>query len=716
MLVLQDHYTDTMEAEMGKLAHLGSTYDWHSPFEVAKSWAGRILGLRLEEETLQQVLLLVQLSNNSSADRSEDSADKDPQPRNGTAKISEGAPQKGAVRDPKPTTSTSTPQSVGTMTEQRGDWSPVMEEERKGHPHPSPSTSVSTETPQMTEPKYQRPARTPLNTRTTQNPPINPCIIHTPDPILDLTSEELDSVLVDQRENAPPTAQLIQTDSGLTPVRVTKVKEPYQTRLDLSSYSCRLHSRLQNSDFHRWRSGSPDKLFQVVAFEGTQNLLAINMYICKHHKFIPELPVAKFRVEGDNVHWTPATARHVLRHWFEYEGNKNFVVLVKNFKLTYPQFALLNRGLTFVPTKGINMNIKEQGRWDIQQYHRSLKLAAYYQGKENDQLPPFTLKSDWTQPNSKLPQEIPALIRADLNYLNLAFQMCRVRPNFNMEEDRALMELKQNNHIIIKPADKGSAVVVMDREQYLWEGYRQLNNNTYYNKLNGPIYPDTVPLVEKIIQTLHDKKFITTKQKKYLLSSSEPRARLFYLLPKIHKDPAKWSKSFESPPGRPIVSDCSSDTYFAAEFLDFYLNPLSTTHPSYIKDTYDFVEKVMKLHVPQEAMLFTMDVDSLYANIHTREGMQAIKNKLQQNPDKERPDEELLQLLFNSIQLYLYSASLQQGHLKALYIIKSRLYKHVEKTQQIPLEQAIGNSGEEKLPLTEETSSRTRLRVDGHLP
>ncbi|KAF3686072.1 hypothetical protein EXN66_Car022532 [Channa argus] len=42
------------------------------------------------------------------------------------------------------------------------------------------------------------------------------------------------------------------------------------------------------------------------------------------------------------------------------------------------------------------------------------------------------------------------------------------------------------------------------------------------------------------------------------------------------------------------------------------------------------------------------------------------------------------------------------------------MYK--ERTQQLPLEQAIGNSGEEKLPLTEETSSRTRLRVDGHLP
>ncbi|KAF3694379.1 hypothetical protein EXN66_Car010055 [Channa argus] len=44
-------------------------------------------------------------------------------------------------------------------------------------------------------------------------------------------------------------------------------------------------------------------------------------------------------------------------------------------------------------------------------------------------------------------------------------------------------------------------------------------------------------------------------------------------------------------------------------------------------------------------------------------------------------------------------------------------FKHMQ--TNIPLEQALGDSGEEKLPFKnkkEETSSRTRLKVDGHLP
>ena len=115
----------------------------------------------------------------------------------------------------------------------------------------------------------------------------------------------------------------------------------------------------------------------------------------------------------------------------------------------------------------------------------------------------------------------------------------------------------------------------MDREQYLWEGYRQLHDTTYYTKLPRPIYTDTVPLVSEIVNSLWNKKLIDYKQRNYLIGDTEPRPRLFYMLPKIHKDPALWSKPHVIPPGRPIVSDCSSETYHTAEYLDYYLYPLS---------------------------------------------------------------------------------------------------------------------------------------------
>lgn len=51
--------------------------------------------------------------------------------------------------------------------------------------------------------------------------------------------------------------------------------------------------------------------------------------------------------------------------------------------------------------------------------------------------------------------------------------------------------------------DKGSAVVIPDREQYLEEGSRQLNDKTYYMKFTKTsIYLQTIPMVEKIINNL----------------------------------------------------------------------------------------------------------------------------------------------------------------------------------------------------------------------
>ncbi len=42
----------------------------------------------------------------------------------------------------------------------------------------------------------------------------------------------------------------------------------------------------------------------------------------------------------------------------------------------------------------------------------------------------------------------------------------------------------QNEEIIIKQADKGKAVVVQNRSDYLKEGFRQLSDNRFYIKLD----------------------------------------------------------------------------------------------------------------------------------------------------------------------------------------------------------------------------------------
>lgn len=282
---------------------------------------------------------------------------------------------------------------------------------------------------------------------------------------------------------------------------------------------------------------------------------------------------------------------------------------------------------------------------DIQDYHRRLKLATYFEGKRKEERLPFTDNSNWTPNLGSLPPPIRSLIQADLYAIKNLNWRTKDRPNLSSAETMALKQLKNNSHIIIKPADKGSAVVIMDREQYKWEAQRQLNNPKHYKKLQGPIFYETITMVNQILEQMYTEGFINQKQKQYLLGSMDPRPRRFYLLPKIHKDPAKWSKPFEIPPGRPIVSDCNSDTYQTAEFIEYYLNPISVKHPSYIKDMYDFLEKIKKLHLPTNCILFTIDIDSLYTNIETKSGIEIIKKYLNKFPDPKRPDSHLIKLL-----------------------------------------------------------------------
>ena len=70
----------------------------------------------------------------------------------------------------------------------------------------------------------------------------------------------------------------------------------------------------------------------------------------------------------------------------------------------------------------------------------------------------------------------------------------------------ALKELKQNADIVIKPADKGSAIVIMDRDDYVLEAERQLNVSKHYKEISEPQFPKTCEIFNHILKTMPLKK------------------------------------------------------------------------------------------------------------------------------------------------------------------------------------------------------------------
>lgn len=74
---------------------------------------------------------------------------------------------------------------------------------------------------------------------------------------------------------------------------------------------------------------------------------------------------------------------------------------------------------------------------------------------------PFTPKSEWTPRMIQLPPGIRKLIRANLYALRSINWNVRDTLNLLASEVRALKQLKVNKNIVIKPAGKGSAVVIL---------------------------------------------------------------------------------------------------------------------------------------------------------------------------------------------------------------------------------------------------------------
>jgi hypothetical protein len=210
-------------------------------------------------------------------------------------------------------------------------------------------------------------------------------------------------------------------------------------------------------------------------------------------------------------------------------------------------------------------------------------------------------------------------------------------PNISRQERRALKQLKDNDSIIIKPADKGSRVVIMNKCDYVREGLIQLQDMDFYQPIPASISEDTASKVTSILEEMLRHKLISRGNFTFLVPKVNPRPRFFYLLPKIHKDPSSWRFPFKVPKGRPIVSGTDSVTYAVSKLVTNVLEPFSTTHPSYLKDTGDFLDKIKTVKINRSSLLATMDVESLYTNIDNGFGLQCVARALDRDPHPIHP-------------------------------------------------------------------------------
>ena len=97
----------------------------------------------------------------------------------------------------------------------------------------------------------------------------------------------------------------------------------------------------------------------------------------------------------------------------------------------------------------------------------------------------------------------------------------------------------------------------------------------------------------------------------------QPETPKFYTRMKIHKTGIR---------GRPVVSSINFHSNLISNNVEFHLQQIGKNVPSYVRDTTDFLQKLDKIkNTPNNTLLVTFDVKSLYTNIPNAEGIKAGK-------------------------------------------------------------------------------------------
>jgi hypothetical protein len=221
----------------------------------------------------------------------------------------------------------------------------------------------------------------------------------------------------------------------------------------------------------------------------------------------------------------------------------------------------------------------------------------------------------------------------------------------NTSYDCRMILNKMKNHpsIIIKPADKNLGITLLDRQWYVNEMTRQLNDHHTYNLSTfGPLQ---LMMLRSKIEKVASSSIICEDEKKFITDQAAVNTSpaSLYGLPKIHKlknsnlfttdrrtdrqiDTTAIIDALRELTCRPIVSCVTYVTSPLSKWIDSMLNPLVMNIPTVIKDSKSFVNMIESLYIDNEhfidCVLLVADISSLYTMIPTDEGIAMMRRFL----------------------------------------------------------------------------------------
>ena len=240
---------------------------------------------------------------------------------------------------------------------------------------------------------------------------------------------------------------------------------------------------------------------------------------------------------------TNSTAQEIVVDTYT-PARKRVITIPENLQLDTHERSVLEKDLNYIPTRKHCDEYTD--RADCEKFYRRLRLKAHFSSnqesseKDTSQTPDLSddttfepLKpktSNWTPPPGRFGSldYYISKCRSEVNKLN--FKRHLVTDNLTPGERAAIISLRQRTDIVIKPADKGGAVVVWDRNLYKQEAERQLSDSTFYERLDRDFTMDYNKTVCEVIKKAITKGELPASAVNLVVEN--PRTSRFYLLSK----------------------------------------------------------------------------------------------------------------------------------------------------------------------------------------
>ena len=181
--------------------------------------------------------------------------------------------------------------------------------------------------------------------------------------------------------------------------------------------------------------------------------------------------------------------------------------------LSDAEIKILEKGLDFAP---IQRKINEpELRKDFEEFCRRMRIKWHFRNEPTldfSNIPAFAPKSAWKPPKghpnlevflSQVESDLFKAIEIPIGYSNLS-----------KEEWDGIRSLADDRNIVLKRADKGSCVVIWDRNDYVQEAEIQLSNQNVYKSVEfkGKILTELVEKSNHFFKSLKASGIISEKQ------------------------------------------------------------------------------------------------------------------------------------------------------------------------------------------------------------